>query len=125
MFRVQHVLGMGTQTDDFNCWGATMFLADPTVPTLDWVNYGDMHKWVTTNLTPIKRHQVREGDILALFSGDKDHLRLVHTAYALGGNQYVHKMGRNVARLETFNKVLGEYERQTSGYIFLRSNQCV
>lgn len=124
MFRVQHVLGMGTQTTDFNCWGATMFLANAS-PTLGWVDYNDMGEWIKSNLTPIRKHQARQGDILALFSGDKDHLRLVHTAYKVGPNQYVHKMGRNVARLETLAGVLGEYRRQSSGYVFLRSNQCV
>lgn len=120
--RVQHVLGMAnTHTADFNCWGATMFIAQST-PTLKWVEYSDMHEWLTKNFSPIAKADHHEGDIVALFSGDKDHLRLVHTAYCVERGKYVHKLGRNVARLETLNRVLKSYADEASGYVFLRSN---
>lgn len=121
--RVQHVLGMANDsTDDFNCWGATKFIADPNTSTLSWVDHDAMGEWLTENYTPIPRKDHKEGDIVALFSSG---MRLVHTAYCVGPNRYVHKMGRNVARLETLNRVLKEYGRQAEKYIFVRSNLCV
>jgi hypothetical protein len=120
--RVQHVLSMGTRTDDFNCWGATQFIANAT-PTLSWVDNDAMSEWITSNYTPIAKKDVQEGDIVVLFSPD---MRLVHTAYAVGDNLYVHKLGRNVARLETLNKVLKSYAREAEKYIFVRRNElCV
>lgn len=120
--RVQHVLGMANErTDDFNCWGATMFIARGS-DHLEWVDNEPMSEWLMTNYEPIRRKDVKEGDIVALFSSD---MRLIHTAYALGDNHYVHKLGRNVARLETLNKVLRSYARDCEKFIFLRRNQCV
>lgn len=124
--RVQHVLGMANDmTDDFNCWGATMFIADPTVPTLGWVDYEGMHEWITTKLEPIERKQAKEGDIVALFARDEkaETMRLIHTAYCVEPNRYVHKLGQNVARLETLNKVLKSYAREANGFVFLRVTQ--
>jgi hypothetical protein len=120
--RVQHVLNMGTHTQDFNCWGATKFIADPETPTLAWVEHDAMGDWLTENFSPIPKKDVKEGDIVALFSPD---MRLVHTAYCVGPNRFVHKMGSNVARLETLNRVLKEYSRQAQKYIFVRSKSCV
>jgi hypothetical protein len=122
--RVQHVLGMGTTTHDFNCWGATQFVANGS-NTLSWVEYSDMHEWLTTQFEPIPKGTQKEGDIVALFSGDKDHLRLVHTAYQVGTNRYVHKLGSNRARLETLKGVLKAYADVANGYVFLRSKKCV
>lgn len=121
--RVQHVLGMANErTDDFNCWGATQFIAHAT-PTLGWVDNDAMSEWITQNYTPIPKKDVQEGDIVVLFSPD---MRLVHTAYCVEPNRYVHKLGRNVARLETLNKVLKSYAREAEKYIFVRRNElCV
>lgn len=126
--RVQHVLGMAnTHTQDFNCWGATKFIADPNTTHLEWVGKHDMQDWLMSNYEPIPRTNVREGDIVALFSGDKDHLELIHTAYCVERNRYVHKLGQNVARLETLQRVLKSYARSTQHYVFLRerSQICV
>jgi len=121
--RVQHVLGMAnTHTQDFNCWGATRFIANGS-DHLEWVDYDAMGEWLTSNYSPIPKTQVQEGDIVALFSPD---MRLVHTAYCVEKNRYVHKIGQNVARLETLNGVLKTYARQAERYIFLRRNElCV
>lgn len=121
--RVQHVLSMGTRTQDFNCWGATKFIADPDTPTLKWVEYDEMGEWLTKNFSPIKKSQAKEGDIVALFTKE---MRLIHTAYNAGNKKYVHKLGQNVARLEPLSKVLKSYaEHGLEGYVFLRSNTCV
>lgn len=122
--RVQHVLGMAnTHTQDFNCWGATRFIADPNTHILEWVDYDAMGEWLTSNYTPIAKREHREGDIVALFSPE---MRLVHTAYCVDRNRYVHKIGQNVAKLETLNGVLKTYARQAERYIFLRRNElCV
>lgn len=121
--RVQHVLSMGTKTQDFNCWGATKFIAGGS-SRLEWVDHNAMGEWLTENFTPIKRSQVKEGDIVALFSPE---MRLVHTAYNAGNNKYVHKLGQNVAKLESLNGVLKAYARHAEKFIFLRqrSNTCV
>lgn len=120
--RVQHVLSMGTRTDDFNCWGATQFIAQAT-PTLKWVDHNTMGRWLADNYSPVRKSHVREGDIVALFDED---MHLIHTAYYIGGGKYVHKLGRNVARLESLNKVLASYQRETKKYIFLRKEaKCV
>lgn len=119
--RVGHVLGMAnTHTQDFNCWGATKFIADPTSTHLEWVDNNTMGKWLTENFTPIPRSKHKEGDIVALFSPE---MRLVHTAYCVDRNKYVHKLGQNVARLETLNGVLKAYSRNAEKFIFLRSNE--
>ena len=126
--RVKHVLGMANEhTDDFNCWGATKFIADPNTPILEWVDHNAMTEWLISNYKPIHRTEVREGDIVALFSGDEpESMRLVHTAFCVEKNRFVHKMGRNVARLETLNRVLKEYSRQADKFIFVRRNElCV
>lgn len=120
--RVQHVLSMGTRTQDFNCWGATKFIADSDTPTLRWVDYDEMGEWLTKNFFPIKKKQAKEGDIVALFTKD---MRLIHTAYNAGSGKYVHKLGQNVARLEPLSKVLEAYSNHgLDGYVFLRSNTC-
>jgi hypothetical protein len=121
--RVQHVLGMAnTHTQDFNCWGATMFIAHGQ-DHLEWVENDAMGEWLTSNYTPIAKSKHQEGDIVALFSPD---MRLVHTAYCVERGRYVHKIGQNVARLETLNGVLKTYARQAERYIFLRRNElCV
>ena len=120
--RVEHVLGMAnTRTQDFNCWGATKFVAKAS-DHLEWVEKHDMSEWLQSNYSPIPRTKVQEGDIVALFSPD---MELVHTAYAVTPKLYVHKVGQNVARLEKLNGVLKTYARQAEKYIFLRSNQCV
>lgn len=120
--RVEHVLGMANdRTDDFNCWGATMFIAHGA-DHLEWVDYHNMSEWLMTNYEPISKKEVKEGDIVALFDEDK---HLIHTAYCVEPNRYVHKLGRNVARLETLNKVLRSYARDLNGYVFLRSKSCV
>lgn len=122
--RVQHVLGMAnTHTDDFNCWGATQFIAGGQ-DHLEWVDNEAMSEWLQSNYQPIPKTAVQEGDIVALFSGDKEHLRLIHTAYAVDKSHFVHKLGRNVARLESLNKVLRSYAREVNHYVFLRRTQC-
>lgn len=120
--RVQHVLGMGTRTQDFNCWGATKFIANGS-PTLAWVEYDEMGKWLQENYSPIKRTQAREGDIVALFNKSDDHLRLIHTAYNAGNSKYVHKVGSNVARLESLKNVLRTYADSANAFVFLRRNE--
>jgi hypothetical protein len=119
--RVEHVLGMGTRTQDFNCWGATMFIAHGS-DHLEWVEHNAMGEWLKANYTPIKRKDVAEGDIVALFDEEK---HLIHTAYALGEGKYVHKVGQNVARLEPLQRVLRTYARELHGFVFLRSKSCV
>lgn len=120
--RVQHVLSMGTKTQDFNCWGATKFMADHDTPTLSWVSYNDMGEWIQNNFSPIRRSEVKEGDIVALFTKE---MRLIHTAYCVEFNKYVHKLGQNVAKLETLNRVLQAYAPHgLNGFVFLRSNKC-
>lgn len=124
--RVEHVLCMGNdRTDDFNCWGATKFIADPSTSHLEWVDNQTMSQWLQSRYKPIPKNSVQEGDIVALFSGDKEHLRLIHTAYCVERDLYVHKLGRNVARLEDLKKVLLSYAVQTNHYVFLRRKECV
>lgn len=120
--RVQHVLSMGTKTQDFNCWGATKFIANGS-PTLAWVDHNAMSEWLQENYRPIKRTEVREGDIVALFAKNDDYLRLVHTAYCVAKNKYVHKVGSNVARLESLKEVLRTYADNANAFVFLRSNE--
>jgi cell wall-associated NlpC family hydrolase len=121
--RVEHVLGMAnTRTDDFNCWGATLFIANGT-SSLSWVDDRTMGEWLMQNCKPIPRSSLREGDIVALF---RDKRKLVHTAYYVGDNKFVHKLGRNVARLEPLSRVLKEYSDSANGYIFFRKEEvCV
>ena len=119
--RVQHVLSMGTKTQDFNCWGATKFIADHDTPHLEWVSYNDMGEWIHNNFSPIKRTEVKAGDIVALFTPE---MKLVHTAYYVGNKKYVHKLGQNVAKLEGLNGVLKSYARHADGFVFLRSKTC-
>lgn len=121
--RVQHVLGMGTRTHDFNCWGATKFIADPKTPTLAWVEYDEMGEWLRANYRPIKRTEVREGDIVALFDKGDDYIRLIHTAYCVGNSKYVHKVGSNVARLESLKAVLKTYADSANAFVFFRRKE--
>lgn len=83
-----------------------------------------MGEWLQANYKPIKRTQVREGDIVALFYKDGgDNLRLIHTAYSVGGGKYVHKVGSNVARLESLRNVLKTYAANANAFVFLRRKE--
>lgn len=114
--RVDHVLGMApTRTDDFNCWGATRYIADPSVRHLEWCDHNTTLRWLKDNYTPVKKGQPH--DIVALFDA---HKHLLHTAYRVGPNKYVHKLGRNVARVDTLAKVLRAYN--PDGYIFFKGD---
>lgn len=120
--RVDHVLNMaGSSTRDFNCWGATMFI-EQAKDRLGWVDNPEISMWLQTDFEPIKKEQIKEGDILALFDADekKERLHLVHTAVYIGNKKFVHKLGQNRAQVDILKGVLKEYAYCGNSYVFLR-----
>lgn len=121
--RVDHVLNMaGSSTRDFNCWGATMFI-EQSKDRLGWVDNYEISQWLTDEFEPIKKNEVQQGDVLALFDTNKEKERmvLVHTAVSLGNGKFVHKLGQNRAQIDTLKGVLKEYAYCGNSFVFLRT----
>ena len=120
--RVDHVLNMaGSSTQDFNCWGATMFI-EQAKDRLGWVENPEISQWLQTDFEPIKKEDIEQGDILALFDADekKERLHLVHTAVYIGDKKFVHKLGQNKAQIDVLKEVLKHYAYCGNSYVFLR-----
>lgn len=120
--RVDHVLNMaGSSTQDFNCWGATMFI-EQAKDRLGWVENQEISEWIQNDFEPIKKNAVREGDVLCLFDTDKEkeRMRLVHTAVCVGNGNFVHKLGQNRAQTDKLKGVLQHYVYAGNSFIFMR-----
>lgn len=120
--RIEHVLGMGNgSTSDYNCWGATMFLVGAK-DNLAWVEQIEIGEWLVDNTQPVKRTDIRAGDILALFdrSDEKERMSLVHTAVCVGNGKFLHKLGQQRATLDTQRGVIKHYQRCSNGMAILR-----
>ena len=123
--RVDHVLNMaGSFTQDFNCWGATMFI-EQAKNRLEWVENPEISEWLQNDFHPIKKEDLEIGDILALFDTDKkkERMMLVHTAVYVGDKLFVHKMGQNRATKDNLKGVLREYAYCGNSFVFLRKGK--
>jgi hypothetical protein len=120
--RVDHVLSMaGSCTQDFNCWGATMFI-EQAKDKLGWVDNPEISEWIFDNFEPIKKEDLQQGDILTLLDRNDviKKARLVHTAVFIGDGLFVHKLGANRAKTDKLNGVLREYAYCGNSYAFMR-----
>lgn len=118
--RIEHVLGMGnTFTQDYNCWGATMFVLGAK-DHLTWVDNPEISDWLMANCKPVKRPQI--GDVLGLFyrnESDKTAF-LVHTAVYIGDGRYLHKLGQQKAVVEPLSKVVRHYQATSNSKLMFR-----
>lgn len=122
--RIEHVLGMGnTSTQDYNCWGATMFVLGAK-DHLTWVDNPEISDWLMANCEPVKKPEV--GDVLGLFFKDdaKKVARLMHTAVYIGNGRYLHKLGQQKAVIEPLSKVIRHYADVTNSKLILRPKEC-
>jgi hypothetical protein len=120
--RVDHVLNMaGSYTQDFNCWGATMFI-EQAKDRLGWVENPEISDWIQNEFEPIKKQAVEVGDVLCLFDTNKElkRMHLVHTAVCVGKNKFVHKLGQNRAQTDNLRGVLQHYAYCGNSYVFMR-----
>lgn len=120
--RVDHVLNMaGSSTQDFNCWGATMFI-EQAKDRLGWVENPEISEWIQDDFKPIKKEELQEGDVLALFDKDEQLQRacLVHTAVYVGDKKFVHKLGQRQAQIDNLKGVLKNYAYCGNSYAFMR-----
>lgn len=121
--RIEHVLGMGsTFTQDYNCWGATMFVLGAK-DHLTWVDNPEISDWLMANCEPVKRPQI--GDVLGLFYKDdaKKIARLMHTAVYIGNGRYLHKLGQQKAVVEPLAKVIAHYRNVTNSKLMFRPKE--